>query len=136
MKFRNDRPKPQIRNDPFAKIAARFALFFHPDHPDASRKKTTNYSPTVVTNEIGLLQEPPPTKVLKGMPTNCKDLQLLGHKLNGFYLIKTSKNNIETKMETVYCDFQLQTSLNGTFEKIYCTFPYYQTVIILKTVNF
>ncbi len=41
-----------------------------------------------------------------GMPTSCKDLQLLGHKLNGFYLVKTPQlNNQGSKIETVYCDF-------------------------------
>jgi len=47
-----------------------------------------------------------PTKVY-GMPTSCSDLQLLGYKLNGLYLVKSSKQNLGiTKIETVFCDFQ------------------------------
>jgi len=81
--------------------------FFYPDHPDAGRKRG-NYSSTV-TNEM--LQDP--TKV-KGLPSSCKDLQLLGHKLNGLYLIKTSRPNQKTKIEAVFCNFQLPTgALNG-----------------------
>jgi hypothetical protein len=34
------------------------------------------------------------------MPTSCADLQRMGQKINGFFLVKGSK-----KMETVYCDF-------------------------------
>jgi hypothetical protein len=34
------------------------------------------------------------------MPTSCTDLQRMGHKLSGFFLVKGSK-----KMETVYCNF-------------------------------
>ena len=42
-----------------------------------------------------------------GMPTSCKDLQLLGHKLNGIYSVKVSQpNNAGTKIESVFCDFQ------------------------------
>ncbi len=41
-----------------------------------------------------------------GMPTSCKDLQLLGHKLDGFYSVKSSHPNKQrSKIETVYCDF-------------------------------
>ncbi|XP_046651567.1 uncharacterized protein LOC124342588 isoform X5 [Daphnia pulicaria] len=34
------------------------------------------------------------------MPTNCKDLDRMGHQLSGFFLVKGSE-----KMEIVYCDF-------------------------------
>ncbi|XP_046638412.1 complement C1q tumor necrosis factor-related protein 3-like isoform X2 [Daphnia pulicaria] len=34
------------------------------------------------------------------MPTSCADLQRMGHKLNGFFLVKGL-----TKLETLYCDF-------------------------------
>ncbi|XP_046637841.1 uncharacterized protein LOC124316133 isoform X2 [Daphnia pulicaria] len=34
------------------------------------------------------------------MPTSCWDLQQMGHKLSGFFLVKGSK-----KMEMIYCDF-------------------------------
>ncbi|EFX79539.1 hypothetical protein DAPPUDRAFT_319423 [Daphnia pulex] len=34
------------------------------------------------------------------MPTSCSDLQRIGHKLNGFFMVKNYR-----KMETVYCNF-------------------------------
>ena len=98
---------------PVCENSSSFCTFFHPDHPDAgSRKSTSNYSPiTVLPNATQLA----PSSKIQGMPTSCKDLQLLGHKLNGFYLVKTSsKSNLGAQIETVYCDFQLmQTNLNG-----------------------
>lgn len=77
-----------------------FCTYFHPDHPDA-RKKATNYSPIVTNNET--IQE---------MPMSCKDLQLLGHTLSGFYQVKIPSKNQETKTETVYCNFRLSSYLN------------------------
>jgi len=78
--------------------------FFYPDHPDAGRKRG-NYSSTV-TNEM--LQDP--IKV-KGVPSSCKDLQLIGHRLNGLYLIKTSNQDQTKKIQTVFCNFTAP--LNG-----------------------
>jgi len=72
------------------------------DNSEADRNKPT------VNNEI----LPDPTKV-KGMPTSCKDLQLLGHKLNGIYLIKTSKPEEGVKIKAVFCDFQSITPVSG-----------------------
>ena len=63
--------------------------YYYRDHPD-SRSSTA--------------------KPKIGMPTSCKDLQLLGHRLNGFYSVKKSQSSNEqqgTKMEIVYCDFQI-----------------------------
>jgi hypothetical protein len=34
------------------------------------------------------------------MPTSCEDLQRMGHKISGIFLVKGS-----TKFEAVYCDF-------------------------------
>ena len=60
--------------------------YYYPDHPDARPSKKA-------------------AKI--GMPTSCKDLQLLGHRLNGFYSVKTSHLEQGTSMiETVYCNFQ------------------------------
>jgi len=92
---------------PFCENSSSLCTFFYPDHPDAGRKKG-NYSSTV-TNEM--LKDP--IKV-KGAPSSCKDLQILGHKLNGLYLIKTSQPNQATKIETVFCDFQSSNALNGS----------------------
>ncbi len=40
-----------------------------------------------------------------GIPSNCKDLQLLGHQISGFYLVK-GLDLKESKIETVYCEFK------------------------------
>ncbi len=50
----------------------------------------------------------------KGMPTSCKDLQELGHYLNGFYSIKKSlPNNEGNKFEAVFCNFGNPTDSKG-----------------------
>lgn len=36
------------------------------------------------------------------LPTSCRDLSLIGHSLDGLYLVKNMETN---KIETVYCDF-------------------------------
>jgi len=108
---------------PFCENSASLCTFLYPDHPDAGRKKG-NYSSTV-PNEM--LQDP--TKV-KGVPSSCKDLQLLGHKLNGLYLIKKIQPNQRNKIETVFCNFQSPN--NGTIDNFdfhftfeyFCTFSY------------
>ena len=91
-------------NRPYCENSSSLCTFFYPDHPDAGRKKG-NYSSTI-TNEM--LQDP---NKVKGLPSSCKDLQLLGHKLNGLYLVKTSQPDQATKIETVFCNFT--TVLNG-----------------------
>jgi len=79
---------------------------YHPDHPDASNKNG-KYSPTVTNEMLNNIK-------VKGIPTSCKDLQQIGHSLNGLYLIKKSlPNNQGTKIQTVFCDFQSTTSSNG-----------------------
>jgi len=96
---------------PFCENSGSLCTFFYPDHPDAGRKKG-NYSSSV-TNEM--LQGP--IKV-KGVPSSCKDLQLLGHKLNGFYLVKTSQPHKTTKIETVFCNFTAALNGNTIFHNI------------------
>jgi len=84
---------------------------YHPDHPDASHKKG-KYSATV-TNEM--LQNETSTKVT-GIPTSCKDLQQIGHSLNGVYFIKKSLPNRKgNKMQAVFCDFQSPISSKGLY---------------------
>ena len=52
---------------------------------------------------------------IDGMPTSCADLRIIGHTLNGFYLINGTKKNIET----VYCDFtQQQSDISKSSEPI------------------
>ena len=86
-----------------------FCTFFYPDHPDSGHKKG-NYSP-IIAPETEILKTQSST--LKGMPTNCNDLQLLGHKLNGLYLVKTARPNQGSKFGTVFCDFQSSTAVKG-----------------------
>jgi len=57
-----------------------------------------------------MVQEP---GKVKGIPSSCTDLKLLGHKLNGVYLIKTSRPDQGIKVEAVFCDFQSSTSVSG-----------------------
>ena len=80
-----------------------FCTFYYPDHPDTNRNRKGNkYSGTV--NE--LIRDP---GKVKGIPSSCKDLQLLGHELNGLYSIKRfqpANNQGTNKIETVFCDFQ------------------------------
>jgi len=80
--------------------ASLFCTFYYPDHPDAKSTRKGEYSATV--DEL----KKDPSKV-KGIPTSCKDLQLLGHELNGLYSIKTTQPDKQgAKIETVFCDFQ------------------------------
>ena len=37
------------------------------------------------------------------LPSSCGDLSLIGHNLNGLYLVQNPDTN---KIETVYCDFE------------------------------
>jgi len=81
--------------------ASLFCTFYYPDHPDSNRKRKGKYSATV--DEF---KKDPSIKV-KGIPTSCKDIQLLGHELNGLYSIKTTKpDNQGAKIQTVFCNFQ------------------------------
>jgi len=90
--------------------ASLFCTFYYPDHPDSNRIRKEKYSATV--DEF----KKDPSKV-NGIPTSCKDLQLLGHELNGLYSIKTTQpDNEGAKIETVFCDFQSpSTNLNGMY---------------------
>jgi len=49
-------------------------------------------------------------KLFYGPPTNCSDLILLGHTLNGYYLVKSPALSDDfkktTKLETVFCAFK------------------------------
>jgi len=81
---------------------------YHPDHPDAIKKKG-KFSPIVTNEMLG--------NKVTGIPTSCKDLQQLGHSLNGLYLVKKSLPSTQrTKIETVFCNFQSFTPLNGMIE--------------------
>ncbi len=104
--FKKEANKASSKSPKFCENSSSFCNFYYPDHPDSGRKKG-QHSPTV-TNEM--LADP--SKV-KGMPKNCADLQLLGHKLNGLYLVKASRPNQGTKIDTVFCDFKLPFGVAG-----------------------
>lgn len=105
--------------------SASLCTFYHPDHHNAKNLKNettvemTNGSTTNIwaTNAMTTNRPPViPTEIIemsvqnilkvKGMPTSCKELQLIGHTLNGLYLVKTNKPERGTKIEAVFCDFQ------------------------------
>jgi len=46
----------------------------------------------------------------KDIPSNCRELQLLGHTNNGIFLVK-GLDSKALKIETVYCDFKRKTFL-------------------------
>jgi hypothetical protein len=58
---------------------------------------------------------------IKGLPSSCGDLKMIGHTLNGFYSVMGS-----AKMKSVYCDF---TKLPGNAGK-FCNFINYSVAII------
>jgi len=103
---------------PICESSSLLCNFYHPDHPNAtvaSRKdnnKKINNDTMISTNattsqdQTTIVLKGKPTSS-KGMPKNCTDLQLFGHSLNGFYLVAP---NEESKIETVYCDFQMTLS--------------------------
>jgi len=87
------------------KSSSSLCTYYHPDHPDARPRKSNSYGVAAEINNEMVQDQP--NNVKMGMPTSCKDLLLLGHKLNGFYSVKSSQPNVKgTKMETIYCDFQ------------------------------
>ena len=88
------------------KSSSSLCTYYHPDHPDARPRKSNSYGVVAETSNNEMVQDQS-NNVKIGMPTSCQDLLLLGHKLNGFYSVKSSQPNVKgTKMETIYCDFQ------------------------------
>jgi len=65
-----------VRNQPCS--------FYYSDYPDAPQFKGND---TSIENITG--------------PTNCEDLKLIGHRLNGFYLVRINA----LKVKITYCDF-------------------------------
>jgi len=89
-----------------------FCTYFHPDHPDAGRKRG-NYTPTITNPMIEGLSK------VNGIPTSCEDLQQIGHILSGLYLIQATRPNQEAKIETVFCNFATPTTAPGIIICIY-----------------
>jgi len=51
-----------------------------------------------------------------GPATNCKELGMLGHTLNGYYMVKSNENASKTKkIRAVYCRFKKP---EGSYERI------------------
>jgi hypothetical protein len=53
------------------------------------------------------------------MPTSCEDLELMGQKINGIFLVKGTN----AKIDSVFCDFN-PNSNNGKCEKNVACFCY------------
>lgn len=80
-----------------------FCTYFFPDHPDSKLTKlNNNYSK--ITNNQSVLNNSNEQN-FTGPPTNCKELNLLGHTLNGYYLVNGTGKNVK-KIVTVYCNFK------------------------------
>jgi len=60
------------------------------------------------------------------LPSSCRQLETLGHTLNGFYIVQ---NIIDSKMKVVYCDFQPGILIahfnNFTSHRIFIEFRHY-----------
>lgn len=76
-----------------------------------NEKKADFFLVDIITNKIQQLEEDVNSLTASTrktdcfrneMPSNCQDLQCIGYKLNGFYLVREANN---TKIETIYCDF-------------------------------
>ena len=75
--------------------SSRLCTFFYPDHPDVLKG-----TKTVTSSSHKKMIE----KVITGPPTSCKQLNLLGHTLNGMYLVSGAGRN-PTKIILVHCNF-------------------------------
>ncbi len=56
--------------------------------------------------ESQTLESSNPSNVI---PTSCRDLNLIGHKLSGFYNVRGLGGN-SNKIETIFCKFNSQTN--------------------------
>ena len=90
--------------------SANQCTYFYPDFPDKDRKKNSSKQP--VQNNDNSSSSPTKTSSSK-MPSSCKDLQLLGHSLNGFYSVQGIGKDSSSKIETIFCQFDLEQS-SGT----------------------
>jgi len=84
--------------------SANQCTYFYPDFPDKDRKKNSSKQP--VQNNDNSSSSPTKTSSSK-MPSSCKDLQLLGHSLNGFYSVQGIGKDSSSKIETIFCQIFL-----------------------------
>ncbi len=62
---------------------------------------------------------------IKGLPSSCGDLKMIGHSLNGFYSVMGS-----AMMESVYCDFSKLPSDAGK-----CFILVIYSTILIRCIN-
>lgn len=90
--------------------SSKSCTFFYPDNPDAIINTKNFFVKNVqkyFNNSNAEYQN------LNRQPTNCKELNLLGHTLEGFYLVKGIDESGNNKVRTVYCTFMEE---NGKFD--------------------
>jgi len=57
---------------------------------------------------------------LKNKPTSCQDLQLLGYKISGIYLVNSTENEKKSaQIQPVYCNFNQSDSEKNTGKAIF-----------------
>lgn len=93
---------PSKPRRPICENSSSFCTFFHPDHPDADRKKI-HYSPTLPDEIMS-----DPIK-MQGMPTSCNDLQLLSARTQTEWTV--FGQNISTKPGNKNWNYILQFSI-------------------------
>lgn len=121
--------------------SANLCTYFYPDFPDKYRKK--NSSNKIVQSTKDNSSSSPSEMILPKMPSSCKDLQLLGHTLNGFYSVQGKDSN--NKIETIFCQFESEQSFtaggNSTFRnnlvlnqfKLECDNFFRKSILIKRT---
>ena len=88
----------------FCAGSSKRCTFFYPDNPDIILKSVrSGFLGKNVQNYFNGSQEY--QQNLNRQPTNCKELQHIGHNLDGFYLVKGNEANVN-KIQIVYCNFQ------------------------------
>lgn len=80
----------------------RHVLFFYPDHPDIQQFN-------IIKNKTTKLGDISGGNYILG-PTSCDDLNFLGNRLKGFYII--GQNTLKVKI--IYCEFNTEITKNDT----------------------
>ena len=88
--------------------SSRLCTYYFPDHPDAKAVDKSSVASRMKTIET--VANSNDTKV-SGPPTSCKDLNQIGHALDGYYLVRKTYEK-KNKMQAIYCNFK---QLTGNF---------------------
>ena len=84
--------------------SANLCTYYYPDFPDRYRKKKgSSKSIQSKDNSSPSISE----TISPKMPSSCKDLQLLGHTLDGFHSIQGVGKD-SNKIENIFCRFNLE----------------------------